>query len=141
MPNVYFLSVDGNVKLSEHFKLTEFQCKDGQDFVAVDSRLVELLENIRKHCDGEAVHINSAFRTACWNRKQKGSSPRSKHLYGMAADIWVGHYDKGRNPVRTKTPEQVAEIAEMYLGASGGIGIYKTFTHIDVRTGSARWKG
>lgn len=140
MVNVYFMSVDGNVRLSEHFRLLEFQCKDGQDFVAVDPRLVELLENIRKVC-GDAVHINSGFRTASWNRQQKGSAPHSKHLYGLAADIWVGHYDKNRQPVRTKTPAEVAAIAEIFLGNSGGIGIYPTFTHVDVRTGSGRWKG
>ena len=140
MADVYYLSIDGNVKLSEHFRLHEFACKDGQDFVAVDPRLVELLENIRKVC-GDAVHINSGFRTASWNRQQKGSSPHSKHLYGLAADIWVGHYDKMRQPVRTKTPAQVAAIAEIYLGTSGGIGIYSTFTHIDVRKCSARWYG
>jgi hypothetical protein len=27
------------------------------------------------------------------------------------------------------------------LGASGGIGIYHTFTHVDVRSGKSRWKG
>ena len=47
MVKVYYMSVDGNIRLSEHFRLSEFQCKDGQDFVAVDSRLVELLESIR----------------------------------------------------------------------------------------------
>ena len=141
MTNIYWLSVDGNVQISTHFRLSEFQCKDGQDFVAIDNRLVELLENIRKMCDGEAVHINSAFRTASWNRQQKGSAPESKHLYGMAADIWVGHYDRNKNPVRTKTPAEVAAIAEIFLGSSGGIGIYKTFTHVDVRTGRSRWNG
>lgn len=141
MADVYYLSIDGNVKLSEHFRLHEFACKDGQDFVAIDPKLVALLENIRKHCDGEAVHINSAFRTASYNRTLPGSASKSQHLYGRAADIWVGHYDKQRRPVRTKTPEQVAAIAEMYIGASGGIGIYGTFTHIDVRNGSARWNG
>ena len=73
MVNVYFLSVDGNSRLSEHFKLSEFQCRDGQDFVAVDPRLVELLENIRKVC-GDAVHINSGFRTASWNRTPQQAS-------------------------------------------------------------------
>lgn len=141
MVNVYYMSVDGNIKLSEHFRLSELQCKDGQDFVAVDPRLVELLENIRSMCDGEAVHVNSGFRTASWNRQQKGSAVNSRHLYGMAADIWVGHYDKYKRPVRTKTPAEVAEIAEIFLGSSGGIGIYNTFTHVDVRTGSSRWKG
>ena len=141
MADVYYLSIDGNAYLSEHFRLREFACKDGQDFVAVEPKLVALLENIRRHCDGEAVHINSAFRTASYNRTLSNSAEHSQHLYGRAADIWVGHYDKQRRPVRTKTPAQVAAIAEMYLGASGGIGIYSTFTHIDTRSGSARWNG
>ena len=109
--------------------------------MAIDPKLVALLENIRRHCDGEAVHINSAFRTASYNRSLPDSASKSQHLYGRAAVIWVGHYDKQRRPVRTKTPAQVAAIAETYLGFSGGIGIYSTFTHIDVRQDSARWNG
>ena len=93
-----------------------------------------------KEVTGQTATIQ-AINTASWNRQQKGSAPHSKHLYGLAADIWVGHYDKNRQPVRTKTPAEVAAIAEIFLGNSGGVGIYKTFTHVDVRTGSSRWKG
>ena len=29
--------------------------------------------------------------------------------------------------------------AEYYLGSRGGIGVYQTFTHVDTRSGKARW--
>ena len=131
MVNIYYMSVHGSsYKLSDHFTLKEFACHDGQDFVAVDPRLVELLENIRKRC-GAPVVITSGYRTPSYNRTLKGSAAQSKHLFGMAADIKVKGY----------SPEQIAAIAEDFLGSSGGIGIYSTFTHVDVRTGSSRWKG
>lgn len=131
MVNIYYMSIHGSgYKLSEHFTLREFQCHDGQDFIAVDPRLIELLENIRKRC-GAPVIINSGYRTPSYNRTLKGSAAQSRHLFGMAADIKVKGY----------SPEQIAAIAGDYLGNSGGIGIYKTFTHVDVRTGSSRWKG
>lgn len=131
MVNIYYMSIHGSgSKLSDHFTLKEFQCHDGQDIVAVDPRLVELLENIRKRC-GAPVTITSGYRTPSYNRTLRGSASQSKHLFGMAADIKVKGY----------TPAQVAAIAADYLGSSGGIGTYSTFTHVDVRTGCSRWKG
>ena len=53
------------------------------------------------------------------------------HLYGAAADITV----------KDISPEQVAQYAEKLLTGKGGIGVYKTFVHIDVRSTKARWNG
>lgn len=118
-------------RLSPHFRVREFHSKhDPSDLVKVDERLLTLLENIRNHV-GKPVHINSGYRSPEYNKTLKNASPRSQHCHGKAADIWV----------EGVTPKQIADIAECYLGSSGGIGIYKTFTHIDVRTGCARWKG
>lgn len=118
-------------RLSPHFRVREFHSKhDPSDLVKVDERLLTLLENIRNHV-GKPVHINSGYRSPEYNKTLKNASPRSQHCHGKAADIWV----------EGVTPKQIADIAECYLGSSGGIGIYKTFTHVDVRTGCARWKG
>ena len=38
-------------------------------------------------------------------------------------------------------PAKVAEYAETILVGMGGIGIYKNFTHIDVRKTKSRWNG
>lgn len=118
-------------RLSPHFKVKEFHSKhDPTDVVKVDERLLTLLERIRAHV-GKPVHINSGYRSPEYNARLKNASPRSQHCNGKAADIWV----------EGVTPKQIAEIAECYLGSSGGIGIYKNFTHVDVRTSCARWKG
>lgn len=117
--------------LSPHFRVREFHSKhDPSDIVKVDERLLTLLENIRNFT-GKPVNINSGYRSKEYNATLKNASPRSQHCNGKAADIWV----------EGVTPKQIADIAECYLGSSGGIGIYKTFTHVDVRTGCARWKG
>lgn len=117
--------------LSPHFRVREFHSKhDPSDIVKVDERLLTLLENIRNHV-GKPVHLNSGYRSPEYNATLKNASPRSQHCNGKAADIWV----------EGVPPKQIADIAECYLGSSGGIGIYKTFTHVDVRTGCARWKG
>lgn len=118
-------------RLSPHFRVREFHSKhDPSDLVKVDERLLTLLENIRNHVS-KPVHLNSGYRSPEYNATLKNASPRSQHCNGKAADIWV----------EGVTPKQIADIAECYLGSSGGIGIYKTFTHVDVRTSCARWKG
>ena len=120
---------DGLKKLSDNFKVNEFACTDGSDAVFVSPELVTVLQKIRLKF-GKPVHINSAFRTAVKN-KAVGGAQHSQHLYGMAAD---SHIDG-------VTPKEIAAYAETLLPNTGGIGIYKTFTHIDVRKVKSRWNG
>lgn len=126
---VYSKAKDGNKKLSANFKVREFACSDGSDPIFISSDLVEVLQKIRTHF-GKAVTINSAYRTPAKNKKVGGAT-YSQHLYGTAADITV----KG------VAPKDVAAYAETLLPARGGIGIYPTFTHVDVRTVKSRWNG
>lgn len=124
-------SADKEKNISAHFKVKEFHSrKDPADLVKVDERLIELLENIRNFV-GKPVNINSGYRSAAYNATIKNAVPNSQHVQGKAADIRI-------NGV---SPAQVAQIAECFLGSSGGIGIYSTFTHVDVRISCARWKG
>lgn len=128
---IYSYKYAAEKRLSPHFRVREFHSKhDPTDVVKVDEKLLTLLERIRAHV-GAPVHINSGYRSPEYNARLKNASPRSQHCNGKAADIWV----------EGVTPKQIAEIAECYLGSSGGIGIYKKFTHVDVRTSCARWKG
>lgn len=119
---------EGDVQLSSHFKLHEFQCSDGSDVVFVSPALVDILENIRVHF-GAAVTITSAYRTEAFNARTDGSSKKSKHCEGLAADIQVtGH-----------TPREVYDYACRLLGDHGGVGIYDTFVHVDVRSKKSRF--
>lgn len=125
----YSKAKNGNKKLSTNFKVKEFACTDGSDPIFIDSDLVNILQKIRNHF-GKAVTITSAYRTPGKN-KACGGTTYSQHLYGKAADIKV-------NGV---APAKVAAYAEKLLPKSGGIGIYKTFTHIDCRAAKSRWNG
>ncbi len=125
----YSKAKDGNKKLSTNFRVREFACSDGTDPIFISTDLVTVLQKIRTHF-GKAVTITSAYRTPTRN-KAVGGTAYSQHLYGNAADIKV----QGVSPAR------VAEYAEKLLPNKGGIGIYDTFTHIDVRSTKARWKG
>ncbi len=120
---------DGNKKLSTNFRVREFACTDGSDPIFIDSELVNILQKIRTHF-GKAVTITSAYRTPTKN-KAVGGTTYSQHLYGRAADI----------KVKDVSPKKVAQYAETLLKNKGGIGIYSTFTHIDVRATKSRWNG
>lgn len=124
----YSLQKDGNTKLSENFIVKEFACKDGSDKILVDTELVNVLQKIRDHF-GKPITINSAYRNSTYNKKIGGVS-NSQHTKGTATDIVV----KGISP------EDVAKYAEYLLPQKGGLGLYPTFTHIDVRSNRSRWK-
>lgn len=125
----YSLAKDGNKKVAANFRVREFACTDGSDPVFVDSELVSVLQKVRNHF-GKAVAITSAYRTPGRN-KAVGGEKYSQHLYGKAADIKISGI----------APKTVAAYVEKLMPKSGGIGIYKTFVHVDVRSTKARWKG
>lgn len=126
---VYSKAKEGNVKLSKNFTVKEFACSDGTDTVFISLALVNLLQKIRDHF-GKAVIINSAYRTEAHN-KAIGGATYSQHKYGLAADIHI-------NGV---TPKAIAAYVETLMPSSGGIGIYKSFVHVDTRRVKARWNG
>lgn len=127
--NAYSKAKDGSKKLSGNFKVSEFACKDGSDAVLVAPRLVMVLQTIRDHF-GVPVVIHSAYRTPQYNTKVGGVA-HSQHCYGTAADITVVGQD----------PAGVAAYARQLMPDWGGVGIYDTFTHIDVREAKADWNG
>ena len=128
MADKYSLKKDGEKQLSANFKVKEFACKDGADEILIAGGLVAKLQQIRDHFDKE-VNINSGYRTAAHN-KAVGGSPNSQHLLGMAADISIAGV----------TPLQIAQYAEYLFGkTTGGIGLYGTFVHIDIRAARSRW--
>jgi len=124
---VYSKAKDGNTKLSANFKVREFACLDGSDTIFVSDELVKILQKVRNHF-GASVIINSAYRTEAHNKKVGGSA-NSQHKYGMAADIRI-------NGVSPKT---IATYLNTLMPNSGGIGVYSSFVHIDVRTKKTRW--
>lgn len=127
--NAYSKAASGGKQLSAHFKVREFACGDGSDAVLVAPRLVMVLETIRAHF-GAPVVIHSGYRTPQYNTKVGGVA-HSQHCYGTAADIVV----KGQNPAG------VAAYVRQLMPDWGGVGIYKSFTHVDVRETRSDWLG
>ena len=125
---VYSLSAEGAKQITPHFKVREFACSDGSDVVFVATSLVDILEAIRVHF-GRPVTITSGYRTVSYNAGLKNSSKKSQHCNGLAADIKVeGH-----------TPKEVYNYVCSLLGDHGGVGIYNTFVHVDVRATKSRF--
>lgn len=125
----YSRAKDGNTALTNHFKVWEFACHDGSDTVFVSAELTEVLEKIRLHF-GKPVVITSGYRTERHNEKSGGAA-YSRHKYGMAADITISGV----------APADIAAYAETLLSGRGGIGIYRRFCHVDVRSEKSRWQG
>lgn len=114
-----------DIKISEHFKLSEFQSGDSQE-VKIDSEQIEKLEKLRERI-GQPIKINSGYRTPEHN-EAVGGSYKSQHMKGIAVDISLP---------AGMTVDELAAIAE----AVGfyGIGKYYTFVHLGVRGYHARW--
>lgn len=118
---------DLNYQIGKHFKVREFQSKDGHPVVLIDDGLVKMLDQIRDYF-GKEVIINSGYRTASHNAAVGGVS-NSQHTLGKAADIVV----KGVPPAAVQT--------YAYDQLNGTVGTYSTFTHIDTRTTVKLFRG
>ena len=127
---VYDMTTEANRQLSTHFQLHEFACTDGSKPVFLSQALVDILENVRVHF-GAAVHIHSGYRTVSFNASLQGSSKKSQHCNGLAADLHVDRH----------THQEVSNSACQLLGDHGGVGLYSWGVHIDVRANKSRWKG
>lgn len=113
--------------LTANFSRAEFRCKCCGRLI-LDKALPIALQQLRDKL-GKPITINCGYRCEKHNR-EVGGAKRSQHLYGKAADIRVA----GMSPV------EVARIAETIPAfRDGGIGIYNSFTHVDIRRGKARW--
>jgi len=109
---------------SQYFSRAEFKCPCCS-FDTVDYELIKVLEYIREHFD-KPVIVDSGCRCPAHNH-DVGGSAGSQHLLGRAADIRIAGVD----------PQLVYELADQM--EVGGLGEYSNFTHIDTRTGYARW--
>lgn len=114
----------------ESFFAEEFDCNCGDShcsYTFIDLRLLELLQKVRDWA-GSAIHINSAYRCPRHNRGV-GGAKNSLHLTGKAADIRC----------KSKTPKEIHDYIDKDLNHQGGLGLYNSFVHVDVRDCKARW--
>ena len=110
--------------LTKNFSRSEFACKDNCGFNTVDYALVLELQRLRDTFG--PIKINSACRCEAHNRAV-GGGEKSQHLLGRAADIVCAR----------QLPANIYAFLDDTW--KGGLGRYPTFTHIDSRSGKARW--
>jgi uncharacterized protein YcbK (DUF882 family) len=116
--------------LSLNFSRVEFACKCGCGLNSIDTETLAALEEMRSHFQ-VPVSILSAHRCPSHNKKV-GGAINSQHLYARAVDI----------KVTDKTPKEVYDYLNQRYPSKYGLGLYRTFTHLDTRTnGPARWTG
>ncbi len=124
-----------NLTAHPNFSISELRCKDGTDVPAKymhnATTLLLNLQVLRNEL-GLPIFINSGYRTPAHNAKVGGKS-NSAHLRAMAADIKV----LGVAPRTVKaTIERLISEGRML---QGGIGLYSSFVHYDIRGYTARW--
>lgn len=124
-------------KLTQNFSLSEFKCRDGsdvpEDLLPNIQLLADNLQVLRDHI-GKPIRVISGYRSPPYNRKI-GGAKRSQHMVAKAGDIKVS----GMTPKEVK--EVIVQLIKEGKMHSGGIGLYTTFTHYDVRGRNARWYG
>jgi uncharacterized protein YcbK (DUF882 family) len=126
---------------SKHLSWVEVACNDGtpypQQFIRDGRvfRLAQAFEDIRHLCGDRPITVFSAYRTPNWNRKV-GGAPKSQHVEGRALDL---------KPPEGLTVKQFYDLIKANHKEFGiqGIGLYKTFVHIDIRPSTVlvAWRG
>lgn len=118
-------------KLSKDFHADEFACQGMSccgGVAPMNPALIAGLQELRDMVS-QPIIISSGFRCFVHNTAI-GSNNNSQHPRGKAADIFSHHIP----------PKELARAAEKIPAfENGGIGVYDTFIHVDVRDGRARW--
>lgn len=130
-------------RLSPHFVVEEFDCHDGtkvgvRDYKGLETLCKTYLEPLRAKFG--TVTVLSGFRTAMYNRKIHGAS-KSFHIYTI--------HDGNDQAVDIKcargTPKEwhstLNWLRNHKMGGRGGLGLYSTFCHVDLRDYAANWRG
>jgi len=123
------------MRLTKNFTKREFKSRDGAPMPeGVLTNIKELASNLQVLRDflGEPIRINSAYRSPAHN-KAIGGVKNSQHVLGRAADIKV-------KDIETKDLYLIIE--SLILDGKmkdGGLGLYDTFVHYDIRESKARW--
>jgi uncharacterized protein YcbK (DUF882 family) len=121
--------------LTRNFSLKEFACKNG---VWVPDMYTENVQKLAENLQMLAyfinvpIYINSGYRTLEYNKKI-GGAENSQHLYAKAVDIRVTSIN---STCLHTIIEGLIRVGKM---KQGGLGLYNSFVHYDIRDIKARW--
>lgn len=117
---------------SDHLTWEELACHDGTAYPAVwresrASTLARMFEAVRTELGNAPVTILSGYRTHAYNA-HVGGAPSSQHVEGRAIDI--KHPELKPRDIFQKV---MAMVEQGRLPELGGVGLYATWIHLDVR--------
>jgi len=130
-------------RLSPHFTVEEFDCRDGtkvkpREYDGLEYLCKTFLEPLRDRYGPVTVH--SGYRTRSYNAKVGGAS-QSYHIY----DIHDGNDQAADISCRKGGPRDwhrtLNAIRQTKRSGKGGLGLYSTFVHCDLRDYPADWRG
>ncbi len=104
----------------KYFKLEDFDCQETGDNL-MDVSFIHKLDELREACSFPFI-ITSGYRSPEHSREWSKAKGPGTHAQGIAADIKV-----------SKGSQRYTIIEEALLMGFRGIGIAKTFIHIDDR--------
>lgn len=121
----------------QYFTREEFRCQCGGKYcngfpVEPEEKLVRTLVEIRNRLGVPITIVESGGSgVRCKQHNANvGGVANSNHLYGKAADLHS-----------SKSPEEMARVAEDVMGATGELGIYKWGIHVGVNCNYSRYRG
>jgi uncharacterized protein YcbK (DUF882 family) len=118
------------IRLTPHFLLSEF-LHDNTEIPPpwILENLYQLANRLQAVRDmlNRPIVITSGYRSPQHNQ-QVGGVSHSLHLSGLAADIVIPGLP-------------APEVQDILKHWSGGLGIYPTHTHLDIRPTPTRWQG
>lgn len=120
--------------MTKNFKIKEFECKGCKVPLEVYENIIKLSNQLQflRDYTGRPIKINSGYRCPKYNKKI-GGVKNSQHLLGKAADIVV----ESLKPIEVFA--LIEDLIDMGLMLQGGLGLYDTFVHYDIRKTKARW--
>lgn len=154
-----------SVRVSPHFRLGDFLCKQPGDwprYVVLQERLLwkleALLTLLNRRYGVESLHVMSGYRTPAYNRSI-GQGRYSRHVYGDAADVFVdaaprdgrmddvngdGRVTRGDARAVYRTADRLGRRGPLEFLVGGlshypATGSHGPFVHVDARGYRARW--
>ncbi len=153
-----------NMKVSPHFTLRQFLCKQKSGypkFVVMQSTTLLMLEDLLDEVNNNGFDIDtfgfiSGYRTPYYNRSI-GNVKYSRHVFGDANDIFIDADKNGRMDDLNKDGKLTVDDVQILYNITskfqdnsegkytGGVGKYRPkshhggFVHVDNRGYRARW--
>jgi uncharacterized protein YcbK (DUF882 family) len=128
------------MRLRKNITIDDVKCNCGCGFDSVSPAVLDVAQDVRDHF-GKPIHINSRGHCSCRcynHNKAVGGVDKSKHLPNTFT-----HSSRAIDfEIEDVTPTEIYMYLDQKYPSCLGIGLYKTFVHIDDRMDQAyRWHG